>query len=104
MNLILKGFDYMLIDSVEDIDFSKKLVFEKSQADQYFIYCDGRDVGTIFGRNYHSSPKNRLWDVRLEYDSFTEESIEHSLQDAKSAAKSLWSKVVSRYKKWEAEM
>ena len=94
----------MLIENVEDIDFSKKLVFEKSQPDQYFIYCDGEEVGTIFGRNYHSNPKNRIWDVRLEYDSFIEESTEHSLPDAKLSAKTLWKKVVERYKKWKAEM
>ena len=81
-----------------------RLRFEKSQADQYFIYDGDTEVGVCYCRNYHSSPKSRVWTVNVEVDTFSEDDTASSIADAKKLAQELYAKVLDRQDRWNKSM
>ena len=65
---------------------------------------DEESVGTIWCRSYYSQPKNRVWNVNIEFDIFSENETANSVADAKNVAKKLWKKVIDREKRWQDAM
>ena len=96
----------LMIRESAEFDFDKKsnLTFVKLQPDQYDIIWDEESVGTIWCRSYYSQPKNRVWNVNVEFDSFSENETASSIADAKNVAKKLWKKVIDRAKRWQDAM
>ena len=96
----------LMIRESAEFDFDKKsnLTFVKLQPDQYDIILDEESVGTIWCRSYYSQPKNRVWNVNIEFDSFSENETANSVADAKNVAKKLWKKVIDRAKRWQDAM
>lgn len=70
---MLRELFYMRLMIRENDYRSCNLTFEKLQADQYDILCNGESVGTIYCHSYYSNPKNRVWTVFVEFDSFKED-------------------------------
>lgn len=83
---------------------SCNLTFEKIQADQYDILYNGESVGVIYCRSYYSNPRNRVWTVFVELDSFKEDDVALSVADAKNVAKRLWSELKDKVDMWNKSM
>ena len=94
MRLIINESDYR----------SCNLTFEKLQADQYDILCNGESVGTIYCRSYYSNPRNRVWTVFVELDSFKVDDTASSVADAKNVAKRLWRELRDKVDRWNRSM
>lgn len=81
---------------------SKKLRFEKDQADHYSIYDGDSEIGYAYCDGYYSG--NRVWTVVIEIGSAKESNTASSVADAKRVAKSLYDAVLEKKARWDAWM
>ena len=90
----------------ESIDFDSKsnLTFVKLDPDRYEVMWDDESVGIIWCKNFYSQPRNKVWNVDIDLDNFTEHDTANSIADAKQTAKRLFKSVFERCRKWHSEM
>lgn len=82
----------------------QKLKFVKEQSDQYFIYDGDVEVGICYCSNYHSSPKNRIWQIRIEVGTTIEQNTAYSISEAKKISQEMYETAIDKEDRWNASM